>query len=595
MSVKNVGITHSDRNSFGKKHWSRICYTVLFIGFLGILIYKCRFGYAHADESLYLTIPYRLWQGDALFRDIWDPTMLSAIPELPFMMLYKRFFPTNDGILLNFRYIHLFCQVAISLFVFLGLRKKDETAAMIASLCVFLFTPCGIMALSYNTMGLMFHLAMCLFLSPDEDVNRITIKKILAGVSLANAVLCCPFILYAYAVYSAIVIGSFILNKWKKKSINIWYCDTYTWSGLTIGAALTAAVVLIWLFSKISPKEVLRLLPIVIPQDKGFSLRVALNPKNMIIIQGMGRYFRAIWNSSNGYPKALLSYAVLLLLYKLDRSREKHQSLFFIAGAGVFFYMLSYYLTVNRHINHVTYAINYFGLFCFFMIKNKKRVKTAFLFWIVGFIYSICINFSSVEGLPSICAAMSVSMTGSILILHALYREVFESASISIRNKRITAITWALVMLVQVGSLLYVRYITVWFEPFGMKAQTVMITDGPDKGILTTLEKKGSYDLLLRNVKFLETRPNTNSILMVPLEPTAYLMSEKLRAKTGYTWLKEIILAEAASFESYLAETNNYPDAVYTYESKIPYISHLFPPETYKPYEVEGDMFWLIR
>ena len=70
----------------------------------GILIlYKCRYGYAYSDECFYLTIPYRLTQGDRLILNEWNPAQLAGFLLYPAVSLYLRIFGSTEGIVLAFR------------------------------------------------------------------------------------------------------------------------------------------------------------------------------------------------------------------------------------------------------------------------------------------------------------------------------------------------------------------------------------------------------------------------------------------------------------------------------------------------------------
>jgi len=54
-------------------------YCLLFLLSAILVFWKCRYGFANIDESFYLTIPYRLYQGDALFAHEWHLSQMSLM------------------------------------------------------------------------------------------------------------------------------------------------------------------------------------------------------------------------------------------------------------------------------------------------------------------------------------------------------------------------------------------------------------------------------------------------------------------------------------------------------------------------------------
>lgn len=73
-----------------------------------MLLEKCRYGFTNIDESFYLTIPYRLCQGDRLLLNEWHLSQLSGwILRFP-MAAFLRINGGTEGICLSFRYLRPF-------------------------------------------------------------------------------------------------------------------------------------------------------------------------------------------------------------------------------------------------------------------------------------------------------------------------------------------------------------------------------------------------------------------------------------------------------------------------------------------------------
>ena len=137
-----------------KDYTAEIVFGILFLGVALLYLSRINMGMAEMDESFYLTIPLRLAQGDALLVDEWHVSQLAGFLIYPLMKVYLWVTGGNtEGIVLHFRYIYLVVQMTVTVIGYLCLRKREKWMAVIVNLVYALFTPFGIKALSYNTMG----------------------------------------------------------------------------------------------------------------------------------------------------------------------------------------------------------------------------------------------------------------------------------------------------------------------------------------------------------------------------------------------------------------------------------------------------------
>lgn len=108
-----------------------------------MLLEKCRYGFTNIDESFYLTIPYRLCQGDRLLLNEWHLSQLSGwILRFP-MAAFLRINGGTEGICLSFRYLYVAAHLGISLLLFFLLRKKSGIGAA-AAVLIFMSTPLSV-------------------------------------------------------------------------------------------------------------------------------------------------------------------------------------------------------------------------------------------------------------------------------------------------------------------------------------------------------------------------------------------------------------------------------------------------------------------
>ena len=74
--------------------------------------WRCRYGFAEADEAFYPTIAYRLTQGDRLLVDEWHMSQLSSVLYLPVLL-----YPADGGtagIYLALRYLYVAVQCLVA-------------------------------------------------------------------------------------------------------------------------------------------------------------------------------------------------------------------------------------------------------------------------------------------------------------------------------------------------------------------------------------------------------------------------------------------------------------------------------------------------
>ena len=166
---------------------SELAFFLLSIALLVFLIWRCYFGFANIDETFYLTVPYRICQGDKIMLHEWHESQLSLLLLVPIMKAYLFLSNGTEGIIIVFRVIYTIIWWIASVWFFFRLRRFSLLGAILVSLCFLLYTPYGIIALSYNSMGLLLFLTSCLLITFSKG-NR---ELVVAGVLFSGAVLCC--------------------------------------------------------------------------------------------------------------------------------------------------------------------------------------------------------------------------------------------------------------------------------------------------------------------------------------------------------------------------------------------------------------------
>ena len=95
-------------------------------GLLGIgiiLFWRCFYGVNTTDEAYYIGTVYRLWLGDGMLCDEWNPTQqMCSFWLYPFYALFRLIIGSNNGMILAFRLLYIAFQLFITCYLYKRLR-----------------------------------------------------------------------------------------------------------------------------------------------------------------------------------------------------------------------------------------------------------------------------------------------------------------------------------------------------------------------------------------------------------------------------------------------------------------------------------------
>lgn len=542
------------RHIFGaKKQFSRqeLVFFILFCSAIVFSVWKCKYGFGGNDEAFYLTIPHRLTLSDSLLTDEWHVSQLSGLLLFPLVRLYVLIFKSTDGILLFFRYLYIAFHTAVSVVLYLRLKKFNKSGAAVASLLFYLFTPYNIMALSYNTMGLDLMALTCVLLSTMAQSDRKT--PLLCGVLFSGAVLCNPYLALVYLFYTLVVFAAVIYLKAKRLagfSLPLGL-TVRSWFSFSIGVIISAAAFLLFLFSRTSVSRLLQNLPFLLKDPEH-----AVGPT----MDRLKAYVKAILNYNIFLKYALPAYLLFLIIILTDRKRAAHRYLYlFISSA----FMLTCLITFLHHLlvyhyNAIMFAPSLLGLPAY-LLANKKEKSLFALTWIPGILYSVCMSFSSNQYFYVISMALAVSDIAAVIFIVNIIGELRQE-----RGKMQTAavIVLSAMLCFQLGVQLYAKAGHVYKEPGGIPSLTATIQDGPAKGITTTSENAESYGATYRDIA--EIKGKGRTVLFATKKTWCYLADSSLHYGTFSAWLSgETPAAYERLLEYYRLHPDKIPDYIY--------------------------------
>lgn len=501
------------RREEARHHLENSLFFVVLMAVSCFLFWKCRYGFGNVDESFYLTIPYRLYMGDGLFQEEWHLSQMAGVLTLPPVAMFLEITGSTEGILLAMRYVCTLVQCVTAVFLYLRLKQINWLGAAVAAISYVLYTPFGIMALSYNSMGILFLLlSQVILLTAQKHVG---IQYAFAGLSFAASVLCCPYLLSVYVLYIAAVAVLFV----RSRKTGVATLDSL-WSVkgavcFTAGAAFAAAVFAVFVLSRSSLYGIIEAFSYIFDDPEH---------RSMPAYRKFCQFFNVIIHANEYTKPVYCILAVLGVLCLVDKKRIQRKLIYTgSVTACILVLMLSLFL-VNRYINHLMWSVNLFAPFLLLLSRDSRIRKLLIFLWIPGIMYAYCLNMTSNQEFYAISSASSVATVGSLMML-ALYLKELLGEDHHILGKQIVACGLCFVFLGQLSTQGFMRYRSV-FGDGGMSSLTVQADSGAQKGVWMSCV---AFDTYSESLSILEKMMeyDKDKVLYLTMNTWYYLMSDQ--------------------------------------------------------------------
>lgn len=470
-----------------------------------MLFWKCKYGYATLDEAFYPTIAHRFLQGDRILYDEWSNTQLSALLIMPFLKVYKSITGDYTGVYLYLRYSYTAIKVILCIGVYFGLKRFGEQKAFFATLLFLIFSYCGLMVISYNTIAIGGFLCWILFMLNADDSNIGFAKLIIGGCFLSISVLGIPYIAIIYIVYILAVIITFFF-KIRNKAIKSFYSFRSLF-GVTVGVLISATLFLLYVFSQTSIKQIVITIPQILLGDAahqvkslyqltlGYFSRIFLGNTRNIIVFSIYFILTVI----------VFRYLILQKNKKRVLDRIEKYYILLIGAAGVLL-TVAYSIgdTPDNYINNIIFIPNIVACCLFFMNYKNKRVQEAFFCIVLpGMTMTYAEYLASNTGFSGISAFSCVATLGSIIIIGEI---------IQLKEKEMISKSFLIAFCAFLFcSVLYCRCTKVFWEDGGLESLTHKISDGVASGLIVTNIENNQYNQLLfdtEEISFLDVNKN---------------------------------------------------------------------------------------
>lgn len=480
---------------------------------LALLLWRCKYGFAYEDESFYLTIPYRLCRGDQLLIHEWHGTQLSGLLLLPLVKAYLGLFNSTEGILLSFRIIFSVVWWGAGLFLFFRLSRLTFSGSILAFFVFVFYVPYGIMALSYNSLGILLFLAFCTIVVSVESYR--TIQLVFAGVLFAGAVLCCPYLI---AFWFAVLLFSLVCSIFRIKpaiSYKTWSYFRY----ITYGAGLVFTFFCFLLFRGAPLSDYIKVLPMIL-SDPEHPSGAWIEKLKMVIYYG--RELNELW-----FPGTICALLVTLISKVTKRVKLGFIIICVIVAALLISYSFGFHI-----INFYMFPICFLGLYCG-ICSDNKCIKRCFCYmWIPGFGFAVCNSLSSNQAYFAFSSASTVMAVASV-VMGALFCKDIQKEDQHDQTFSWTSIfvVTAFLLITGLQSFLLAdeRIRVVYGDRSGglVSRQTVEIEQGPHKGLMVTEDDSEYYETMMEDLQSLRFDKNCQNVLFLSIHTWLYLCAEK--------------------------------------------------------------------
>ena len=474
-----------------------------------ILFWRCFYSVNTTDEAYYIGTVYRLWFGDGMLCDEWNPTQqLCSFWLYPFYALFRLILGSNDGMILAFRLLYIAFQLFISGYLY-GKLKKFGYISFLPIFFYLLSTAFNINSLSYNTMA---NSALAALLVTLAMMDKPDWKNcIWCGIFASLVVMGNPYAVFAYVLYGISCVSVSLIFKKLNKAVPV-SIQMMTFFKMSLTAAVIMILFLLFTFWHATLERIMKNLPYIIGDQEHVQ-------RWNVKISDYFRYFREYYYGAVIVPTAVSVSA------SFDKKRVKHGAVYMgLTVLSIVPYMI-YHGIISDYvpINLVTVPICFLGLTAY-VVSEKKLSRIFYIWYLPAMVYPFIVQITSNTGPLAVSAGFVTAGAASVL-LAAVW--AMEQESRLVRN-----ILHA-VILAQLLIMLYLRITYVWVDA-PLSDLTTKVERGAAKGLYTTEEAAVFYEEMYDDIDALNMTEE-DGFLVVGSEPLLYLYADRQVASYS-TW-----------------------------------------------------------
>ena len=512
-------------------------------GLLGIgliLFLRCFYSVNTTDEAYYIGTVYRLWFGDGMLCDEWNPTQqMCSFWLYPFYVLFRLILGSNEGMILAFRLLYIVFQLFISGYLY-GKLKKFGYISILPIFFYLLSTAFNINSLSYNTMANSALAALLVTLGMMEKPDWK--NGIWCGIFASIVVMGNPYAVFAYILYGIACVAVTLIFKKLKKDVPV-ALQFGTFFKMSLTAAGVLVVFLIFTFWHATLERIMNNLPYIVGDQEHVQ-------RWNVKISDYFRYFREHYFGAVLVPLVVSGSALF------DKKRVEHGALYMILSVLATLPYMIYHGLISDYVpvNLVTVPICFLGLPAF--VVSKKPLRKVFYIWYLpAMVYPFIVQITSNTGPLAVSAGFVTAGAASVLLAAAWAGEQEGSLLKNVVHG---------VILLQLIMMLFLRITYVWADA-PLSELTTKVERGAAKGLYTTELTAGYYEEMYDDIDALNMTEE-DGFLVVGSEPLLYLYADRQVASYS-TW--QVYTNETRLYRYYEIHSGEgrFPSVVYCAEA----------------------------
>lgn len=481
-------------------------------GLLGIgliLFWRCFYSVNTTDEAYYIGTVYRLWFGDGMLCDEWNPTQqMCSFWLYPFYVIFRMILGSNDGMILAFRLLYIVFQLFISGYMY-GKLKKFGYISFLPIFFYLLSTAFNINSLSYNTMAnsALAALLVTLVMMEKPDWKNC----IWCGIFASLVVMGNPYAIAAYVLYGIACVAVTLIFKKLNKEIPV-SLQFMTFLKMSLTAAGVLVIFLAFTFWHATLERIIKNLPYIVGDQEHVQ-------RWNVKVSDYFRYFREHYLGAVIVPIAVSAVALF------DKKRVKHGTIYMgLSVISIVPYMI-YHGLISDYvpINLVTVPICFLGLTAY-VVSEKKLSRVFYIWYLPAMVYPFIVQITSNTGPLAVSAGFVTAGAASVLLAASWAMEQ--------ENRLVKNVLHAVIIL-QLVIMLFLRITYVWVDA-PLSELNTKVERGAAKGLYTTEAAAQYYEEMYDDLDALNMTED-DGLLVVGSEPLLYLYADRQVASYS-TW-----------------------------------------------------------
>ncbi len=531
-------------NTLDNRKKQHLIFAGIFLLLQILLIVRSFYGFNTADEMYFIGTSERIFRGEKVLIDEWNPTQqLCSFLLHPIYCLIRLMLGSTEGIVMASRFLYLAFAAAVSIFLYLRFQRRGY-GSFGPSLLFLIFAPFSICAMSYNTLEFAILTVLVGVLS--ADMEHSVPEYILCGILMAIVVLANPYAMLMVVGYGVLCLVITLRNRRKDlPTEGVLQFQNFLW--MCVGAAILLALFLLFIFQRGTFAEMLANVPHILGDSE----------HQQSYLYKTQRYFELIFKN---YKYMFLGLGAVYLATALDKKRCEHGVLYMaLASLAVVPYLI-YYGFIFDHIM-VNYQMLPLAFWCLeaYLVTRDKDKRLMYGWYLPVAIFTMIVQYATNTGIVTLSIAWGTCSYVGLMFVAQWLGEIRVQKTAQKRNTaRLACVLVCGVLLLQFAGTFFLRMTYAWGDK-RVWALTEQMESGPLKGVYTNPEDAQWYEEVLAELDMLDLTEE-DQLMVFGVAPWIYLHVD---AGCGNYSTWQVHQDSAYIWEYYKLHPEKFPDVIY--------------------------------